>query len=206
MTTSPVAALPLRAHLRAAGVLMLYLFVGVLGTPGLDLVRVSTLSKPADREAVRRRIGDVGLEVAELVVAFNREVRLPLADRLGELQRPFRISQNWSLYRDGPGKYWRLDIYVDGELRHRSLDPEHDWLAREIRSRKLRPMMEATVQEDHAPNAKGFVRLVGKMAERDFPGARHIELQALRGDWPGTTVEVHHALVADAPEWVAQWR
>ncbi len=180
---------------------MLYGLVLVLGTPGFDAIPGNALRKPGHADQVRERIGEPGLALARLVVALNTDLRLPLARNVDWIQRPFRVSQNWTLYEDGPGNYWTMEVLIDGVLRHRSLDPDYDWLTTEIRSRKLRPMMEAVVQEPKAENAKGLVRYMGTKAARDFPGAARVELRALKGPWPGKKQKIERTYIGDAPDW-----
>ena len=179
-------------HLRAIAVLLVGLWLLLLGTPGLDFIQNNRFEKPQDRARY---------PVMTVFADINR-VRVDLIRPLEPPQRPFRIAQSWSLYRDGPAQVRRLEVYVDGELRHRSLDDEADWLNPVLRARRIRPVVESTCRYDNhkARNWKGLTRLIGERAAEDF-GATHVELVCTKARFPGADAEVAHRMEARAPEW-----
>ena len=179
-------------HLRAIAVLLVGLWLLLLGTPGLDFIQNNRFEKPQDRAR----------DPVMTVFADINRVRVDLIRPLEPPQRPFRIAQSWSLYRDGPAQVRRLEVYVDGELRHRSLDDEADWLNPVLRARRIRPVVESTCRYDNhkARNWKGLTRLIGERAAEDF-GATHVELVCTKARFPGADAEVAHRMEARAPEW-----
>ncbi len=170
-------------HVRAIAVLGVGLALLLLGFPGLDFLK-------ADRPGA---LGDL-----------NR-ARIWLVAPLEPLQRPARIAQSWGLYRDGASRVRRLEIRVDGVLRHRSLDPEADWLALELRSRRLRPVMESSCQwsNSRAHNWRGLTRFVAARALEDWPEAREVTLTCTSARFPGQQERPTHQLSAHAPAWHA---
>lgn len=180
---------------------VVYLVLGVLGTPGLDFLKPRDLVTPAQQAELHAELGSPWAELGILAAQINRGVRLPLESRLAPIQRPFRISQSWALYRDGPNRVRRLEVWVDGTLRHRSADPAYDWLAPQLRNRRVRPMVESTAMAQDAQNWQGLTRYIARCAARDFPGAQQVELRAMAGNFPGRKLTEHHRFVARAPAW-----
>lgn len=121
--------------------------------------------------------------------------------RLEPFQRVTRISQNWSLYRDGPGKLRRMEIWIDDTLRYRSVDPEHAWLGPQLRCRRVRPVVESTTIQYESQNWRGLARFVIEAAQRDFPGVQKVELVATEGRFGATQLKPRFAILATAPEW-----
>lgn len=186
---------------RAALALTVHALFWVLATPGLDYMGINDYQTPKSRADLVRNIGVGPANVAFGLAAFNRSVRRPLADLLAPLQRPFRISQEWSLYRDGPANYHLFEIWVDGALRFRTADPEHAWLAPQLRNRRVRAMVESTAMKKNAPNWRGLSRYVVAQAREAWPDAREVELKALFGPYPGTDLKTGHTISASAPDW-----
>ncbi|MDP2314583.1 MAG: hypothetical protein Q8P41_16895 [Pseudomonadota bacterium] len=193
---------PRSPALRAALILALWALLVLLGTPGLDFLNAKTLRTTSDQDVLRGRIGEPWTALAIQVTRFNREVRLPLAEAVGPLQRPFRVSQEWALYRDGPSKVRRLEVRVDGVLRHRSADAEHGWLAGVLRNRRVRPVVESTCTTETGANWRGLGRLVVARARAEWPDAATVELACTVAPFPGRDATVHHRYVATAPGWV----
>jgi hypothetical protein len=184
---------------RAIAVLLLQLVLVLLGAPGLDMVPRAL--DAGDLRDLRSRGGEALAGAAEAVVAANRDLRLPLTDALQPLQRPFRVAQEWFLYRDGPSRVRRLEVRVDGELVHRSVDAEHAWLAPQLRSRRLRPVVESTCGDADAPNWRGLARFVTDRARAAWPAAREVRLDCTAAPFPGDDATRHHGYVAAAPDW-----
>ncbi|MCB9744334.1 MAG: hypothetical protein H6740_17180 [Alphaproteobacteria bacterium] len=178
----------------------------ILGTPGLDLLTARDLNTAQQRQQARELAGPFGAAVAIAVADFNREVRLPVVARLEWTQRYARISQNWSLYRDGPSKVRRLEVYVDGELKHRSADPAYPWLNPQLRSRRIRPVVESTGMMYASKNWEGLTRVIVHFAQRDFPGCQEVRLVATEGPFPGRKLEPKYSITAKAPDWEADKR
>jgi len=191
------------AHLRAALILMLWGALLLLGTPGLDFLDASSLRSSAEKAEFRAHYPSPWAGLGIAVAEANREWRLPVVAAITPLQRPFRVSQEWFLYRDGPAKVRRLEVRVDGELLHRSADPAYPWLADVLRNRRIRPVVESTCGAEEGPNWRGLVRLVVARARLERPDARAVELRCTVAPFPGTDVTVHRRYVAEAPEWQA---
>ncbi|MCB9764377.1 MAG: hypothetical protein H6739_31680 [Alphaproteobacteria bacterium] len=188
-------------HLRAALVLAVIVVTWILGTPGLDFLRPSDADTPEEREAFRELVGEPAATAGLAIMDFNTNIRLPVDQRLAWTQRPFRVSQLWSLYRDGPPRVRRLEIRVDGDLKYRSVDPEHDWLADTLRNRRLRPVAESTVIQYDAHNWEGLLRLVVLRARETWPDAQVVELAATEGPFPGDRMATKYTMTAQAPDW-----
>lgn len=186
---------------RAIVALVFHAMVWILATPGLDFLGINDYRTPASQAALIEDIGRVPAEIAFGLASFNRNVRRPLADMLAPLQRPFRISQEWSLYRDGPPQYRLFEVWVDGELYFRTADPNHAWLAPQLRNRRIRAMVESTAQKKDSPNWRGLSRYIVNAARRDFPDASLVEMKAMVGAFPGTSVQLSHTITAKAPQW-----
>ena len=189
-------------HLRAGAVAMVWALALLLGTPGLDFIPKGDLLREEDRAEARSLYGPAA-EIAIAAATVNREWRLPLVQRVEGIQRPFRIAQNWSLYRDGPHRVRRLEIWIDEELVHRSADSEHDWLTPQLRSRRVRPMVETTVMFPgaRAKNWEGLSRFIVERATSEFPDAQRVELICSSDPFPGRARTAHHRIVALAPNW-----
>lgn len=185
---------------RAGAALLVHALIWVLGTPGLDFLSTLDLEKPERRAAIEADVGDFA-QVAFAVDALNRHLREPLVDLTTPLQRPFRISQEWNLYRDGPERYVILEVWVDGALRFRTADPEHAWLAPQLRNRHVRPVVESTANQKDAPNWRGLTRYVVERARAEDPGAQEVELRSRGGPFPGRELKLKHRIVAKAPDW-----
>ncbi len=193
----------MRDPLRAAGIVAVGLLILLLGTPGLDFLD-SSLQRPEKRQKVMKNAGPfwggLGLGIYDL----SRKVRNPLLDFFGPLQRPFRVSQNWSLYRDGPGKLMRLEIRIDDRIIYRSVDNEYDWNEAVFRNRRLRPVVESTVMSTDSQNWRGLTRWVVQAARADFPETQRVDLIALHGPFPGDNLKEHHRIIAESPSWTAR--
>ncbi|MES2639889.1 MAG: hypothetical protein V4850_10420 [Myxococcota bacterium] len=190
------------SHLRAASILALWVLLVLLGTPGLDFLNAKTLRSADDQAAWRHRVPEPWATAGVLVASFNRELRLPVVTALAPIQRPFRVSQEWFLYRDGPSKVRRLEVRLDGELVHRSADAAYPWLADVLRNRRIRPVVESTCGADAGPNWHGLGRLVVERGRAERPGLREIELVCTVAPFPGTDATVQRRYVAAAPAWV----
>ncbi len=157
-------------------------WIFLLATPGLDFL---------------------GTRDQGVIADFNRTVRVPLIRPLEPIQKPFRIAQNWSLYRDGPARVRRLEVRIDGELRYRSLDSEHAWLAPQLRSRRLRPVVESSCRytNNKAKNWRGLTRFIAERALEAWPEATQVELTCTVSPFPGEDPEPTHRMDALAPDW-----
>jgi len=194
-------------QMKAAAILVVWSCMFILGTPGLDELRQDELTTEAEIARVTEMVGPTVTGMAIVVADANRRVRLPVERRLRKVQRPFRISQAWSLYTGGASRVGRLEIHVDGELVYRSVDDEHRWLRPVLRHRRLRPVVETTVEQDHPKNWKGLVRLVTERARRDFPDATDVTLTATRAPYPDRKpAKVRAVYGASAPEWIPERR
>ena len=186
-------------HLKAGLLLILYGVFGTLGTPGLNYIPDNKFDDADERANLAEQPGG---SLAMPIVAFNHYVRTPLAKLFNPIQRPFRISQQWNLYDNGPGRLHRLEIRIDGKPVYRSVDAELNWLQPQLRYRRIRPMVEATVESPNPGNWRGLTRFVIRRALQDFPDAHKVELIALVGAYPGTEpLTVSKTMWGEAPLW-----
>lgn len=171
------------AQARALLLLLVHLALLVLATPGLDAIPVGVLATPQAIARAERDFPAVLVAVAAKVAWANRTLRLPLAGALRPLQRPLRIEQSYTLYANGARKVLRMEVWVDGTLRHRSADPEHSWLAPQLRSRRIRPVVATLSETPNARNRVGLMRYIGTRAAQDF-GAQQVELRFTAAPFP----------------------
>ncbi len=186
-------------HLRAGLILAVYAVLLVVGTPGLDHLGWRLSSREEAR--LEKRFGPTVARVGKRLMAFNKEFRRPVANRVGKFQPVFRIRQAWNLYRDGPRQIYRLEVRVDGEPVYRTEDPELDWLAPQLRNRRMRPVVESTVRKWKSGNWRGLSRFVVAQARQTWPQAERVELVSLRSKRPGNRPQVQHRIIATAPDW-----
>ena len=187
-------------QLRAALVLLVALTLLCAGAPWFDYVP-SSIRSP---ETIDRAVASSPAWFRPLhraLLTFEVNVRRPLANQLRPIEKVFRISQSWHLYRNGPGHVARLEIWADDTLLHRSLDDEHEWLEPILRCRRVRPVAEAVVSADGGRSELGFSRFVIDRIRAERPETQKVELRATWSTWPGTKPEVHHTFVAEAPDW-----
>jgi hypothetical protein len=170
------------------------------GAPWFDYVPAHVRTPASiDREVAKSPAWVRPLHRAALQLEVG--VRRPLASQLRPIEKLFRIGQSWHLYRNGPGRVARLEIWADDTLLHRSLDDAHDWLEPVLRSRRVRPVAEAVVSADGGRSELGFTRFVVERIRAERPDTRTVELRAMWSPWPGTEPKLHHAFVAEAPDW-----
>jgi len=190
------------SHLRAILILLAYATLFIVGTPGLD--HLGWRLKTHEEAMLRKQFGDSVADGAKALTAWNKEYRAPLTKRLGKFQPVFRVRQSWNLYRDGPYKIFRLEIRVDDTPVYRTEDSGLDWLAPQLRNRRLRPVVETTVKKKKSANWRGLSRFVVAEARTQWPEAQKVELISLRSKRPGNQSRVQHRIVATAPDWTPE--
>jgi hypothetical protein len=187
-------------HLRAALVALVALTLLCAGAPGLDFT-------PADIESPASRDREVAESAPWLqplyraALVFEVDVRRPIVRQFQPIEKLFRIAQSWHLYRNGPGRVARLEIWADDVLLHRSLDDEHAWLEPILRNRRVRPVAEAVVSANGGRSEIQFTQFIVGRILADRPDTRVVEVRATWSPWPGDKPKVHHAYVAEAPDW-----
>ncbi len=158
------------------------------GRPGAD-----------DDERAYRDGGESMLE--SLASATDRYVRQPMFMVFAPVLRTFRVSQLWYLYADGPDEIRRLEVFADGVLLFRSVDPAHAWLAGQFQNRRVRPVVESTCSRRSSPNWKGLGRYVAGRVRAEWPDTRTVELRCTIANFPGDDATTHHAFMLAAPDW-----
>jgi hypothetical protein len=186
-------------HLRAGLIFLVYAVLMVVGTPGLDHLGWR-MSKKAEAR-MTKRLGPGITKVAKHLMDFNKDVRGPVAKKVGGFQPVFRIRQAWNLYRDGPHPIYRLEVRVDGEPVFRSKDPELDWLEAQLSNRRIRPVVESTVKKWKSANWRGLSRFVVAQARAEWPDAERVELVSLKSRRPGNRPRIQHRIVSTSPDW-----
>jgi hypothetical protein len=187
-------------HLRAALVALVALLLLCAGAPGFDYIS-PTIQTAASIERAVEDAAAWARPFQRAALTFELRVRRPLARELQPIERFFRIAQSWHLYRNGPGRVARLEIWADATLLHRSLDDEHAWLEPVLRSRRVRPVAEAVVSADGGRSEVGFTRFVVSRVLAERPDTNRVELRAIWSPWPGDKPKLHHTFVAEAPDW-----
>jgi hypothetical protein len=190
----------MRAQARAILLALIYALFFILGTPGLDFMDDQDLGSADARQRLKSRIGPVWATIGLGIYDSSRVVRAPLVKLLDPLQKPFRLSQNWSLYRDGPGSLWRMEIRVDDRAIYRSVDTELSWEEAVFRNRRVRPVVEASTQKLDSKNWRGLCRLIRERALEDYPATRRIDVLALKSPFPGDKLVEHHRYTMEAPD------
>jgi hypothetical protein len=190
------------SSLKPGILLVVYFLMSLHGCPGLDYLGDKDFVSEKSRQNLRKQMPEVGAQVAIAFGALNRNVRLPFVHRTAWIQKPFRLAQTWNLYRDGPGRINRLEIRVDDQLIHRTADAELDWMSSQLRSRRIRPMVESTARSKNSKNWKGLARFVAAQAREDFPEAKVVILQSMQGRYPKGEMKPKHQIVVAAPDWV----
>lgn len=187
-----------RRQVTAAVVMATIAWMILLGFPGLDRLN------PRDYQGERReRLLHRGAEGrAEVFLGdVDRLLRRPLADRLEWTQRLPRVSHSWHLYRDGPGKVRRLEIWVDDELWYRSQDDAHSWRDAHLTMRKFRPMVSTTASDPKAKNWRGMVRWAAREAYKDKPDLKEVRVVGTAVPFPGDgEPKVMRVYVAHPPD------
>ncbi|MCO4746116.1 MAG: hypothetical protein KC912_15070 [Proteobacteria bacterium] len=174
----------------------------ILGFPGLDRMKPSDYTG-SHRERLLKQGAAGRAEVA--IGDFDRFVRRPMADRLEWTQRVPRVSHSWHLYRDGPSKVRRVEIWVDDELWFRSQDADHPWRRAQLTMRKFRPMVSTTASEPHAKNWKGMVRWAATEAYKDKPDLKEVRVVGTVAPFPsGEPARVKRTYVASPPDFVPE--
>jgi hypothetical protein len=74
----------------------------------------------------------------------------------------------------------------------------------QLRNRRLRPMVESTVQKTNSQNWLGLSRFIQQHALQDFPQCQQIVLRAMHGPFPGEVLKEHHRIQMEAPDWTPQ--
>jgi len=173
----------------------------ILGTPGLDYMGMHRYRSDTQRSTAIDELGPTLGPVAIGLADLNRKIRRPIIERIGDVQRVFRIRQSWHLYRNGPSKVRRMEIQVDGVPVFRSGDPDLDWQAGTLRNRRVRPVAESTTSKRKGRNRDGLYRHLLALARADFPAATHVDFRSLVGPFPGKKLSLHHRAWAEAPGW-----
>jgi hypothetical protein len=186
-------------RLRAILLALTWAALFVLATPGMDAIDPKKLRSERGQRRIERRYGATVAQLAGDLAWAQVELRRPVERLLNPIQRPLRISQEWALYGDGPDVVRRMEIRLDGALRHRSGDPRYTWLNEQLRCRRLRPMVESAVRKDDATNRVGLASYVAERAWEDFPGTRVVELVASASPYPGDQPRYTHALRVTGP-------
>ena len=185
---------------RAIAILSAYLFLLILGMPGLDFLPPGNLQSERAQKEFRQQYGAVRAHFAVVASDLNR-VRLKAENSIGKLQPVFRIAQSWHLFRDGPRAIRKLEIQVDRVPVYRTLDPNLTWMQPILRNRRIRPVVESFVGKPKAVNRWGLARLIVDRARADFPKIQRVDIVTMSGPLPGDDLRRQLRFVAKAPEW-----
>jgi hypothetical protein len=181
--------------------LVVYFLMALHGCPGLDYLGPRDFVSEKSQQELRRQMPELGAQAAIAIATFNRKARLPIVRKTEWVQKPFRLAQTWNLYRDGPGRRNYLEIRIDDVLVHRTADSEFNWLTPQLRSRRIRPMVESTARTKNSKNWKGLTRFIVNRALHEFPEAKKVVVQSVQRPFRKGESQNRHAIVATAPEW-----
>ena len=204
-----------RDHLRAIGIMLIYVVFFVLATPGIDGLPKGFLDSQQKKDKLAETVPKPLVHVAAWMMDLNRSIRLPLLNVLAPIQPPLRLEQTWMLYGDGPDRVRRLEVLIDDEVVYRTEHDVLDWREATFRMRRLRPMPSTIVSrcpqkrmvkgewvlKNLPVNRIGLSRVVLEWALQDFPEAQRVELRAISGPYPGHELIPSHGVVRQAPDW-----
>jgi hypothetical protein len=188
-------------QLRAAAVALVSGWLLLMGPPGCDFVPAKDLRSDETRAAARDIAGGIGVGFIDLLARVELDVRRPFSDVFKPVERIFRISQQWYLYRDGPSRVKRLEVWVDDDLVFRTGDPDATWRVAQFSNRRFRPMVETAAIKEEAVNWAGIGRFIVDHAREDFPAAQQVRIVSTVARFGEPEVEEHHARIARAPRW-----
>jgi len=178
--------------IRAGGVLIVGVVLLVMGLPGFDYLQA----------APSRADGPV----LEAMARVDRAWRQPLVRPLAHWEQRLGVRQNWHFYSTGASRTRHFEIRVDGELWHRSNDPDADFLAAQLAYPRLRHASKDWVRAKRGWLGKPLFRYVQSEVLAVRPDAQQIELVGLEGRWPGRKQERVQGLMAQAPGWtIRRW-
>jgi hypothetical protein len=63
-------------------------------------------------------------------------------------------------------------------------------------------MVESTARSKNSKNWKGLTRFIVTQARADFPEAKEVVLQSMKGRYPKGEMKPGHRILAEAPDWV----
>lgn len=196
-----------RDHLRAASLLAIYAVVFILSTPGMESLKLNMLRTDKQIAEAKESFPALAVNIAWFFLEANREIRMPMVRFLTPLQRPLRLEQTWTLYGDGPKKPGWIEIWADDEVLYRSASWEHTWMRRQLRHRRIRPMVDTSTMKIEAPNRPGLSRMILHHVRAARPDAQTIELRYIHGRYPtGAPQTVAFLERASAPEWTLELR
>ena len=189
------------AAVKPIALLFVYFLIAIQGCPGLDYLGKNDFVTERSQDKLRETMPEWAVQASIAIGAANRTLRLPIVEKTEWMQKPFRVAQTWNLYRDGPGRINRMEIYLDGELVHRTADSTYDWLTPQLRSRRLRPVVETTSRTKKSKNYKGLSRFIKNRALDEFPDTTSIEIRSVWERYPKGDSSVRHQIVLEYPEW-----
>ncbi|MEL6349767.1 MAG: hypothetical protein AAFV53_42075 [Myxococcota bacterium] len=192
----------LRDQLRAVVLLAVYAVIFTLSTPGLESLSTGQLRTAQQIAKAKETRPDIFVDIEWAFVALNRSVRKPLVARLTPLQYPLRLNQTWTLYGNGDGRPSWMEIWVDGDLVYRSASWEYTFMRRQLRHRRIRPMVKTSTTKLQAANRPGLSRMILHFVHDSYPDAQTVELRYLRGRFLTTVpTTITHVEIASAPDW-----
>ena len=200
MTPSP------QQHFNAVISLVFLFFFFTMASPGLAHLSPGEWKKERFHRNIEKVAGTQFANFAVMMSKVNDVVRVPISSKFRRVERTFRIRQDWHLWPRGVRSVIHLEIEVDGELVHRTNDPDHDWQQERFNHRRMRPMAEAIAEKAHAYNWKGLGRWIIKEAQADFPGCQEVSIVSKRrGQLESPDQErATHGQIARAPDWVLE--
>ncbi len=181
---------PTRRDLGAAVVLAAHVFLFVMAPPITDYLA-----------AEPKRAWGPFVQLQEL----DARVREPLVAPLKPVEELLGARQYWSFYSTGASSTRHLEVWVDGELWHRSNDPDHAFMAAPLANSRLRHHSKDWVRGKRITRVQDpLLRLVTARVLAERPQAKRVELRGLEGRIPGEHQDVVRAAYAEAPDWAVQ--
>jgi len=177
--------MPSRRDAGALGVLLAHVALFVMAPPVFDYLQISP----------NRAWGPF-----RTLSAWDRSIRGPVVNQMRPVEALLGVRQNWHFYTTGASRTRHFEVWVDGELWHRSNDPEHDFMAGPLANSRLRHHVKDWVRGKRVgQNQPALLNLMVERVRAEKPDAERVELRGLEGRWPGHVQDIVRRASADIP-------
>jgi hypothetical protein len=171
-----------------------------LAAPLLDTTEGDHFATPEDRATYRAEVG----WPAEIPIAaawVDRAGWDALGDSLEILEKPFAIRQYWKLYPIWSTNCRAIEVRVDGKVAYRTNDAAHDWLAPQLRERRIAYLSDSILKRDARRNTRELARWIALQARARDPEIHRVALIVEEGSFPCTNLTPAATVTTHAPDW-----
>jgi len=162
--------MPIRRDLGAAAVLAAHALLLFMAPPIFDYLQLNP-----------KRAWGPFVPLHEL----DMQSRAPMAKALAPAEAVLGARQNWHFYTTGASRRRHFEIWVDGELWHRSNDPDHAFMAGPLANSRVRHHVKDWVHGKRVPAVQpALLNLVATWVQGADPAARTVEIRGMEGRWP----------------------